>query len=156
MIEKIKAALKVVAHSRHRLVILVGDFGTGKTQVLKQLAEELPAEYVNLNLELTDRLLTRPRRDYDDGVTVNNLIDDLCDEYSPDGRTLLVDNVEMLFSPDLGKVNPVDTFKRMSRQRSVVLALPARRQGEHAEYSNMWRDDHMLMSLEGYPVFELS
>jgi type IV secretory pathway ATPase VirB11/archaellum biosynthesis ATPase len=155
MIEKIKAALKVVAHSRHRLIVLVGDFGTGKTTVLKQLARELPAVYVNLNLELTDRLLTRPRRDYDDGVTVHGLIDELCDEHSPDGQTLLVDNVEMLFSPDLGKVNPVDTFKRMSRQRSIVLALPARGKGERADYSAIGRDDHMVMSVGDYTVFEL-
>ena len=111
---------------------------------------------MNLNLELTDRLLTRPRRDYADGVTVHGLIDALCDELSPDGQTLLIDNVEMLFSPELGKINPVDTFKRMSRQRSIILALPARRHGAHADYSDIGRRDHMSMSLDDYPVFELS
>ena len=156
MIKRLKDALRIVATSRHRMIILLGDFGAGKTALLKQLAEELPADYVNLNLELTDRLLTRPRRDYADGVTVHGLIDELCDERSPDERPLLIDNVEILFSPELGKTNPVDTFKRMSRERPIVLALAARRQGGYAEYSELGRDDHMRMSLDDYPVFELS
>jgi len=67
----------------------------------------------------------------------------------------LVDNVELLFSPELGKINPVDTFKRISRQRPVVLALPARRQGAHAEYSLLGREDYMRIPLEDYTVIEM-
>ncbi|HOU00694.1 MAG TPA: BREX-3 system P-loop-containing protein BrxF [Anaerolineaceae bacterium] len=154
-LDKLKEALRIVVHNRHKLVILLGDFGSGKTALLKQLAAELPAEYVNLNLELTERLLTRPRRDYADGVTAHALIDMLCDERSPDGRTLLIDNVEILLSPELGKLNPVDTFKRVARQRSVVLALPGQRHGETAEYSVMGREDYFRIPLEDYPVVEL-
>lgn len=152
---RLQEALRIVASDRHRLVILLGDFGTGKTALLKQLAVDLPAEYVNLNLELTERLLTLPRRDYADGVTAHRLIDQLCDERSPDGRTLLIDNVEVLLSPELGKLNPVDTFKRMARQRSVVLALPGQRQGNVADYSLTGRDDYLRIPLEDYPVVEL-
>jgi hypothetical protein len=110
---------------------------------------------MNLNLHLTDRLLTLPRRQYDDGVKVHRLIDELCDELSPDGRPLLVDNVELLFSPELGRVNPVDTFKKVSRQRPVVLALPARRRGGYAEYSILGRQDHMRIPLEEYTVIQM-
>lgn len=156
MLEALKAALDAVATSHHRLVILLGDFGAGKTALLKQLAEDLPAEYVNLNLVLSDELLTRPQRIYADVVEVHQVIDEICDARSSDGRTLLVDNVELLFSPELGRFNPVDTFKRMARQRSVILALPARHDGSYAEYSTLGRADHMRMSLEGYPVFDLS
>lgn len=152
--EKLKRTLDLIMADRHKLVLLIGDFGSGKTQILKELAAELEAEY--LNLVLTDRLLTHPRRDYKDGVTVHRLIDEICDEQSPDGRILLVDNVEMLFSPDLGKINPVETFKRMSRQRPVILALPMRRQGDTIEYSTLDRADHMSIPLETYPVIDMS
>jgi len=148
-------ALRLIAADRHKLVILVGDFGTGKTTLLKDLAPEVGAEYVNLNLHLTDQLLSLPRRQYDDGVTVHRLIDELCDELSPDGRPLFVDNIELLFSPELGRINPIDTFKRVSRQRPVVLALPARRQGAHAEYSALGREDHMRVSLENFTVIQM-
>jgi hypothetical protein len=121
-----------------------------------ELAGQLAAEYLHHDLVLTERLLTPPRRDYKDGVTVHRLIDEICDEQSPDGRILLVDNVEMLFSPDLGKINPVETFKRMSRQRPVILALPMRRQGDTIEYSTLDRADHMSIPLETYPVIDMS
>lgn len=148
-------ALRLVADDRHKLVILLGEFGAGKTALLKGLASKLDAAYVNLNLLLTERLMTVPSRQYSDGVTAHRLIDELCDELSSDGRTLLVDNVELLFSPELGRINPVDTFKRIARQRLVLLALPARRQGAFAEYSALGRPDHMLMPLENYPVIEM-
>ena len=147
-------AIRIVTLDRHKLVILLGGFGTGKTHLLKAMAPQLGGEYVNLNLCLTERLLTLPRSRYGDGVTVHQIIDVLCDELSPDGRPLLVDNVEVLFSPELGKVNPVDTFKRISRQRPVVLALPGRRQGTCAEYSVLGREDHLRMPLQEYTVIE--
>ena len=148
-------ALQLVASDRHKRVILLGGFDSGKTTLLRSLATEAGAVYVNLNLLLTDRLLSLPRSQYNDGVTVHRLIDELCDELSPDGQTLLVDNIELLFSPELGKINPVDTFKRISRQRPVVLALPARRHGSYADYSELGREDYMRIPLEDYVIIEL-
>jgi len=154
-IDRLKQALKLIAADRHKLVLLLGDFGSGKTRVLKQLAAEMSGEYIALNLALTERLLARPRRDYADGVTAHGLIDALCDECSPDKRLLCVDNVEVLFSPELGKLNPVDTFKRIARERPVVLALPVRRQGGMAVYSAGGRADYMQIPLEDYGVVEI-
>ncbi len=147
--------IRTVSADRHKLVILLGTFNTGKTGILKDVAAEINGRYVNLNLELTERLLTLPRRQYADGVTAHRLIDELCDELSPNGEPLLVDNVELLFSPELGKLNPIDTFKRMSRQRPVLLALPARRVGNHAEYSRLGQADYLKMALEEFTYIEL-
>ena len=147
--------IRHIAGDRHKLVLLLGDFGVGKTRLLKELAPEIGAEYVNLNLQLAERLLAVPQSRYRDGVTVHRLIDELCDALSPDGRPLFIDNVELLFSPEVGKINPVDTFKRIARQRQVVLALPAKRQGNNAVYSTLGREDYMSIPLETYPVIEL-
>ena len=147
--------IRTVSGDRHKLVILLGKFGAGKTGIIKDVAAEIDGKYVNMNLELTERLLTLPRRKYDDGVTAHRLIDELCDELSPDGEPLLIDNVEILFSPELGKLNPIDTFKRMSRQRPVVVALPARRVGNHAEYATIGQADHLKMSLEEFVYLDM-
>jgi hypothetical protein len=147
--------IRTVSGDRHKLVILLGKFGAGKTGIIKDVAAEIDGKYVNMNLELTERLLTLPRRKYDDGVTAHRLIDELCDELSPDGEPLLIDNVEILFSPELGKLNPIDTFKRMSRQRPVVVALPARRVGNHAEYATIGQADHLRMSLEEFVYLDM-
>ncbi len=153
--QKLLEAITASAHDRHKLILLLGGFGVGKTQALRAAADEVKGVYVNLNLRLTERLLQLPRSRYADGVTVNTEIDVLCDELSAAGQPLLIDNVELLFSPELGKVNPVDTFKRISRQRPVVLALPARRDRNYAEYSTVGRQDYLRMEIGEYVVIDV-
>lgn len=148
-------AINGSAHDRHKLILVLGGFGAGKTQLLRATATEVEGVYVNLNLQLTERLLQLPRSRYADGVTVHQVLDKLCDELSPAGQPLLVDNVELLFSPEVGQVNPVDTFKRISRQRPVVLALPARRDGNYAEYSTIGRRDYLRMEIGEYVVINV-
>lgn len=155
MVKQLTDAVRKASYDRHKLVLVLGDFGSGKTFLLRNVADRVGGKYINLNLQLTERLRQLARARYNDGVTVHQEIDRLCDEESPDGQPLFVDNIELLFSPELGKVNPVDTFKRISRQRVVVLAIPARRDGSYAEYASIDRPDYMQMEIGGYIVIDL-
>jgi hypothetical protein len=154
-LNQLTAAVAATAHDRHKLVLVLGNFGAGKTQLLQTASAATEGAYLNLNLTLTERLRQLPRSRYADGVTVHAEIDRLCDELSQHGRPLFIDNVELLFSPELGKVNPVDTFKRISRQRPVILALPARRDGIYAEYSTVGRADYIRMEIGDYIIIDL-
>ena len=154
-VHQLAAAIAAAAHDRHKLILVLGNFGAGKTQLLQTASAATEGAYLNLNLALTERLRQLSRSRYADGVAVHTEIDLLCDELSQHSRPLFVDNVEMLFSPELGKVNPVDTFKRISRQRPVVLALPARHDGSYAEYSTIGRADYLRMEIDGYIIFNL-
>ncbi|MCL4298470.1 MAG: BREX-3 system P-loop-containing protein BrxF [Anaerolineae bacterium] len=155
MSNRLIEVIHTVSADRHKLVILLGTFNAGKTALLKNIASEINGKYVNLNLELTERLLTLPRRQYKDGVTAHKMVDVLCDELSPNQEPLLIDNIEILFSPELAKLNPIDTFKRMSRQRPIVLALPARRAGNYAEYSTLGQADYLKMPLDEFTCIEM-
>jgi len=155
IVEKLIGAIKNAQADRHKLVIVLGQFGSGKTVILKQAAEELKGQYLNLNLELSEKMLAIPASQYRDGTTVHALIDQLCDDASPHHEPLFVDNLEILFSPELGKINPIDTFKRISRERPVVIALPAHRQGSSAIYSTSGHEDYVVMPLEDYIVIEI-
>ena len=155
IVKKVLETVTGVAHDRHKLVILLGIFGSGKTKILKQIEAESDAVYINLNLELSERFLQMPASKVSDGVSVHALIDDICDKFSQGGKTLLIDNVELLFSPELSKINPVDTFKRISRQRPVVLALPAVRQGNLAIYSTPNSADYFPIPLEDFVFIEI-
>lgn len=154
-VKKLAQAVQSASHDRHKLILVLGTFGSGKTQLLQTTSEAIEGAYVNLNLALTNRLRQLPRSRYADGVTVHTEIDKLCEEQSQHGRPLFIDNVELLFSPELGKVNPVDTFKRIARQRPVVLALPARRDGSFAEYATVGRADYLRMEIGDYIIIEL-
>lgn len=148
-------AIQTVQSDRHKLIILLGKFGAGKTAILKQTADEVGGKYLNLNMELSEKLLGIPTSQYLDGTTVHAIIDQLCEDASPHQEPLFVDNLEILFSPELGKINPIDTFKRISRERPVVIALPAYRQGSSAIYSTSGHEDYVVMPLEEYIVIEI-
>ena len=152
--DRLKQAIQTVKeHGYHRLVLLVGDFSSGKTRLMRRVRDEIGGAYLNVNLELTRQLLTIDARTY--ATKASNLLKDLCDAQEPD-RPLFLDNIELLFSPEVGCLNPIDLFKKVSRVRVVVLSLPCRRTGEtRAEYSEPGRRDQMSLDLSGLAVIDL-
>ena len=152
--EHLKQAIQTIEEQEyHKLVLLVGDFSTGKTWLLRRVCHEVGGVYLNVNLELTRQLLTIDARTY--ATKASDILKDLCDAQEPD-HPLFLDNVELLFSPEVGRLNPVDLFKKVSRERVVVLSLPCRLTGRtRAEYSEPGRRDHMSLDLSGLTVLEL-
>lgn len=55
--EKIKRSLQAAEGLYHRLVLLVGETGSGKTDVLREVANEFASSVVNVNLTLSRELL---------------------------------------------------------------------------------------------------
>lgn len=80
MHSKLIETIHKVSLDRHKLVIVLGDFGVGKTGILRDIAVEVGGVYINLNLILTERLLNVPSNQYADGVSVPRLIDEISDE----------------------------------------------------------------------------
>jgi hypothetical protein len=65
--EQLNQATEQAQRSFHRLVLLVGPSGAGKTGLLRQLAESRGCAYLNVNLQLSQRMLEllrnrRPRQ----------------------------------------------------------------------------------------------
>lgn len=153
--EHLKQAIQIVEEQEyHKLVLLVGDFASGKTRLMRRVCDEIGGVYVNVNLELTSQLLTIDARTY--ATKASPILKDLCDGQEP-GHPLFLDNVELLFSPEVGRLNPIDLFKKVSRERLIVLSLPCRLTGQtRAEYSEPGRRDHMSLDLSGVAVIDLS
>ena len=55
--ERIKQSLQTAEGLYHRLVLLVGETGSGKTKVLREFAGEIGTEVININLLLSAELL---------------------------------------------------------------------------------------------------
>ena len=153
--ERLRQAIQTVeGQEYHKLVLLVGDFASGKTRLMRRVCDEVGGVYLNVNLELTRQLLTVDARTY--ATKASPILEDLCDAQAA-RRPLFVDNVELLFSPEVGCLNPVDLFKKVSRERLIVLSLPCRLTGlARAEYSEPGRPDHMGLDLAGVAVIDLS
>jgi len=112
----------------HRLLLIAGAPGTGKTTLLRACHQQIDCPYVNLNLVLSQRLLevrTGAR-----ALQVQSLLDEVLTSSS----LLLVDNIELLFDPGL-QLDPLRALKAASRHRSLVVAWPGAVEAGHLTYA---------------------
>ncbi|QCQ22106.1 BREX-3 system P-loop-containing protein BrxF [Desulfoglaeba alkanexedens] len=101
----------------HRLVILVAPAGSGKTAALQDVHERTAAPLVNVNLELSRRMLelTERRR----ALQLPRLLAEIVGASAAD--VVLLDNVEVLFDVSL-KQDPLRLLQGLSRNKTVVAA----------------------------------
>ena len=101
----------------HRLVLVVAPAGGGKTRAIQKVAKRTGLPYLNLNLELSRRLLDLTERQRI--MRVSRLLSDIVNSY--DDETVLLDNTEILFDTSL-KQNPLLLLQGVSRNKVIVAA----------------------------------
>ncbi|MBK1699954.1 BREX-3 system P-loop-containing protein BrxF [Thiococcus pfennigii] len=114
----------------YRLVILAGPPRSGKTRALHDLHSKHGWPLVNINLALSKRLLDLTARQR--ALRVARLVDDIVQE--TDSETVLLDNIEMLFHPDL-KQDPLRLLQSLSRNRTIVSTWRGAHVGESLMYA---------------------
>ncbi len=114
-------AIESMRQAPNRLVLLVGPHGSGKTRHLKALAAEYGHPYIRINASLSEELKSIPRRRRPAGV--RSIVSDTIAE--ADGRVVLVDNIELLFLPELSQ-NPIQLLNDLARNRTLCVAWPGR------------------------------
>jgi Cdc6-like AAA superfamily ATPase len=114
-LEKLMDAIDQVKSQFNRLVLVAGQSGSGKTELLRQVCNERDCPMVNVNLQLSQKLIEFPRskrlRQIDRifGEILNDCESDL----------ILLDDIEVLFDPTL-KVDPYRLLKNNSRNKTLV------------------------------------
>ena len=114
--EKLRQSLRAAEELYHRLVLLVGESGSGKTEVLREFAEEIGTEVININLLLSAELLGLSETQR--GLHLPEILDKIVDK---EETTVVLDNIEILFDQRL-KQDPLKLLQLMSRNRAVVAA----------------------------------
>lgn len=129
--------VKHASHAYYKLVLVVGDFGSGKSKVLKQISESYNFKQLNLGLELSKKLMEVPKdfRSSDAEKVVFDLLD------AQPNKRVAIDNIEVLFEDPLN-LNPLQLLKKVSMDRVIVAAWP----GQHTQNTIQY-------GFRGHPAF---
>ncbi|RXH05816.1 BREX-3 system P-loop-containing protein BrxF [Bradyrhizobium vignae] len=111
---RIKQSLGQAENLYHRLVLLVGKSGSGKTAALRIVAGELGTDVINVNLALSAKLIELTERQRT--LHLSTLFGGVIEEA---GTVALLDNIEILFDHGLHQ-DPLRLLQSVSRNRCVV------------------------------------
>ena len=149
--DKIKQSLQSAEGLYHRLVLLVGEAGSGKTGVLRDVAEEFGTSIINVNLALSSELLELTAKQR--SLRLPRILDQIADKaHAP----VVLDNLEILFDKDL-KQDPLRLLQGISRNRAVVASWNGTSTGRrllyaetgHAEYRSYDSVDSLIVGMDG-------
>jgi ABC-type transporter Mla maintaining outer membrane lipid asymmetry ATPase subunit MlaF len=113
-LQTILSSLKTAKDLYHKLVLAVGPSGSGKTEALKQIAAQENTSVINVNLEISSRLLelTGKQRKTKLQTLFNNIVDQA---QSP----VILDNLEILFDMELEQ-DPLRLLQHASRNKLIL------------------------------------
>jgi len=114
----------------HRLIILVAPAGSGKTSILKNVHDRTAAPILNINLELSRRMLDCTGRQRI--LQLPRLLSEIVSAFS--AEVVLLDNIEILFDLSL-KQDPFRLLQGLSRNKTVVAAWSGSIDGEYVVYA---------------------
>ena len=148
---KVTRSLKAAEGLYHRLVLIAGEGGSGKTSVVQNLAKLHDAEPINVNLCLSKELLelTAKQRQL-------KLSEILVQAVNGNEDKIFLDNIEILFDVEL-KQDPLRLLQGLSRNSTVVTSWNGTfKKGKltyaepgHREYRSYDLTDTLVVSMSG-------
>jgi hypothetical protein len=134
--DKIKRSLQAADELYHRLVLLVGETGSGKTGVLRTVAKDLGASVTNVNLVLSGQLLELTAKQR--SIRLPGILHQIMSRIQ---SPIILDNLEILFDKDL-KQDPLRLLQGISRNCVVV-----------ASWNGTMNSGRLLYAENGHPEY---
>jgi len=130
LVDRIVGRVSKASGLYHRLILVVGPSHSGKTSALRDAAGSQGWPIVNVNLQLSERLLELTKRQR--AISVSRLVDELV--RSVGGEAVALDNIELLFDPELA-VDPLRLLQTLARDRTLVVTWPGSFDGTSLTYA---------------------
>ena len=118
-IEELLACVEDAKNKTHRLVVVTGNPGSGKSQVLREASAKKKWDYIDCRTLVTEdiiELLPAMR-----SAKAPGIISEVLASYDAD--VLLLDRVQTFFTPVL-QLNPLALLKNLSEKFTLVVAWP--------------------------------
>jgi len=145
--EQLVEVLDRVKELYHRLILVVAPAGGGKTAVMRKLVSLTSMPLINVNLELSRRLLDLTERQR--ALETRRLLEKIMDEV--EGDLVLLDNIEILFDIRL-KQDPLRLLQGLSRNKTVVAAWNGLIVDGHLTYATPDHPEYRRYPIGGFLV----
>jgi len=149
---QIETTLPQLQRAYYRLALLVGGPSAGKTRLLRLMQGRTHYPFVNVNLELSEKLLDytkaeRPR-------LVPRLMGETIKSHN--SSVVLLDNLEMLFDAQLS-LNPLQMLQSMSRNVTLIAAWRGTYASNNLIYAEPWHAEyrHYPLAPQDAAIFQL-
>jgi hypothetical protein len=113
----------------YQLMLIVAPSGAGKSGVLQEVQAQTGATLINVNLEISKRMLELTERQRT--LKLPGLLEDIVRET---GELVLLDNIELLFDMTL-KQDPLRLLQELSRKRTVISSWNGQKDGRQIIYA---------------------
>ena len=140
-------SLVQVGNNFSKLLMLVGPAFSGKTQCLKEVSERINIPQLNLGVELSKKLIELSIKQQ--VLRVSGLTKEIINNVHSD--VALVDNIEILFNPDL-KVDPIRLLLNCSRNKTLVVAFSGMHVDDSIIYAEPQHPEYKKFKVEDYKV----
>ena len=147
----LKGIIQAASTWYYRLVWVVGSAGSGKSGLLKALAADVSAPFINVSLTVAEALLPLPRAERvgEVGQQLETLV------AAGEADVVVLDNIEVLFLPEL-RVDVLARLRQLARNRTLVVAWPGRWSAGTLSYAEPEHPEHFEdRTVEPVSVFTL-
>lgn len=149
-VERLVGEIRRVRSSYHPLVLLVGAAGSGRAAVIRLAAERVAGRIINLNLELSRRLLDVPAEQRP--LRFAQILDEFL---GPDASPVFLLRIEMIFDPAFQQ-DPVRLLRHLSRTRTLVATWSGRVKGAFLTYAEAGHPEYRRYPVDGLSLIEMT
>jgi len=148
-IEKLMESINEAKELYHSLVLLVGPSDIRKETAINEIAEKLGQQPININFELSKRLLemTNKKR----ALKVAEKLDEVI---APFQDYAILDFTEILFDVNL-KQDPLALLKRVSRNKTILASWNGIIENKKLTYAEPGHPEHRVYDTSDVQIVEI-
>lgn len=148
--EQIIEALKATEGLYYSLVLLVGEASTGKTQYLRDLANERNLEVLNINLTLSKELLELSAKQR--AISLPVRLVEITEASKP---LMILDNLEILFDNNLQQ-DALKLIQGLARNSTVLASWNGKISGDRLIYADLGHPEYRSYDLKDLLIVNIN